>query len=300
MKKRTIKFTAFAALLSTALLVTGCGGDLKILGLEFSGVEPLTNGYHYEGWAIIDGEAISTGKFNVDASGNIVTTDGVEIPNGEFETDMDLSNATAIVISIEPSGDTDDIPSSTKFLAGDVIDDGADLTVGATQALGDDYTNAAGKYILATPTDGPGTNELSGVWFLDITSGLPEVGLTLPTLPEGWKYEGWAVINGEPVTTGTFTAVDMADDAAPYSGTQAGPDFPGEDFLQNAPSGLTFPTDLSGTTVVISVEPDPDDNAAPFAIKPLTADVPDPAMDHETYDMTNQSVTLPTGVVDLK
>lgn len=70
----------------------------------------------------------------------------------------------------------------------------------------------------------------------------PTAGLTLATLPAGWKYEGWAVINGTPVSTGTFTSASAADDSAPFSGATAGPPFPGEDFLQNAPSGLTFPT----------------------------------------------------------
>ena len=63
-------------------------------------------------------------------------------------------------------------------------------------------------------------------------------------LPAGWKYEGWAVINGIPVSTGTFTNISDFDEADPYSSTMPGPPFPGEDFLINAPAGLTFPTDI--------------------------------------------------------
>jgi hypothetical protein len=75
-----------------------------------------------------------------------------------------------------------------------------------------------------------------------------------------------------------------------------GPPFPGEDFLVNAPSGLTFPTDLSGTTQVISIEPDPDNSSAPFLLKPLVATVPSPAMDHVTYAMSsNVANSFPTG-----
>ena len=86
-----------------------------------------------------------------------------------------------------------------------------------------------------------------GVWFLDNSSGAPAVGLTLPTLPDGWIYEGWAVIDGVPVSTGTFSTVDAADNSATFSGSKAGPPFPGEDFLINAPGmWLTFPTDLKG------------------------------------------------------
>lgn len=301
MKRRRLTRLLLLAAITTAMVSLACpNGDLTTLALTFSGVEPLTNGYHYEGWAIIGGAAVSTGKFNVDAAGDLVTLDGDAIPGGEFQTDHNLTDATNIVISIEPDGDTDDIPASTKFLAGAVTDDAADLAVDAPQALDDDFSTASGKYILATPTDGAGTNELSGVWFLDLGTGSPEQGLMLPILPTGWKYEGWCVISGQPVTTGKFTDPDAADESAPYSGSQPGPDFPGEDFLENAPSGLTFPTDLSGSTVVISIEPDPDDNPDPFTLKPLVDGVPDPAQDHVTYDMDNQANMFPTGIAELK
>ena len=166
-------------------------------------------------------------------------------------------------------------------------------------ALGDDFTSATGTYILATPTDGnDDMNELSGVWFLD-PSG-PSAGLALPTLPNGWKYEGWAVMGNTAVSTGTFTSVSGNDESALFSGTTASaPMYPGEDFLMNAPSGLTFPTDLSGGTMVISVEPDPDNSLAPFLLKPLVGMVPNPAMDHVAYTMSNNATaTNPTGTAN--
>jgi hypothetical protein len=89
--------------------------------------------------------------------------------------------------------------------------------------------------------------------------------------------------------------LDEADDAAPYSGPSAGPAFPGEDFLFNAPAGLTFPTDLAGGTGVISIEPDPDNSTAPFTLKPLVGDIPANAVDHTPYDMTNNAASFPTG-----
>ena len=125
-------------------------------------------------------------------------------------------------------------------------------------------------------------------------------GLNLPELTPGWKYEGWVVLNGTPVSTGTFTSVDGADDNAatsPFKGTtNDGPPYPGEDFVQNAPSGLSFPTDLAGTTVVISIEPSPDNSTAPFLLKPLVAPVDAAAADHTPYSMNNNAVaTNPTG-----
>ena len=266
---------------------------------SLTGVAPLANGFHYEGWAIVDGSALSTGKFNVDDAGTIVDLNDVAIPNGEFEVGGDLSAATAIILTIEPDGGTDTTPAATHYIAGSVSASSASLTVGDASALGDDFSGASGDYILATPTDGADTNENSGIWFLSLATGSPAAGLTLPDLPSGWVYEGWAVIDGTPVTTGTFTKVDSVDLADPYSGTEAGPPFPGEDFLNNAPTGLTFPTDLAGATAVISIEPSPDDASTPFTLKPLVGSIPSDATDHVTYSMDNNSSGFPTGSVTI-
>jgi hypothetical protein len=297
-------FRTTAGLIGLALLAitVGCSDDdstspqmMTTLSLSFQGVDPLSNGYHYEGWAIIGGNPISTGKFNVNSAGQVVDLNDNVIPNGEFETGEDLSTASAIVITIEPDGDTDTNPSDTHYLAGDVAAAGASLSVTNSAALGDAFTSASGDYILATPTNGSDTNENSGIWFLDLSSGSPAEGLMLPDLPAGWEYEGWAVIDGVPVTTGKFTSTMAVDFSAPYSGAMEGPPFPGEDFLMNAPSGLVFPTDISGGTAVISVEPEPDDASSPFTLKPLAGMIPSNAVDHLTYSMDNNAMTFPSG-----
>ena len=183
------------------------------------------------------------------------------------------------------------------YLAGDFSGNTSNVSVSHPAALGNDFTSATGTYILATPTNGAMTNENSGIWFLDLSSGNPAQGLFLPTLPAGWKYEGWTVINGMPVTTGTFTSTTVVDDADPYSSTMPGPPFPGEDFLINAPSGLSFPTDIAGGTAVISIEPDPDNSPNPFTLKPLVGDIPMNATDHFNYDMSTNLSSFPTGTV---
>lgn len=258
--------------------------------LNISGLEDLGSNYTYENWLIVNGSPVSAGTFNVDASGNMSKTSfSVGLSN--------LNNATEYVLTIEPVPDSDPKPSDVHLLGGNFSGNTANLTVGHSKAIGNDFTSATGGYILATPTDGGmNTNEKSGVWWLDPSAG-PGASLSLPTLPAGWEYEGWAVIDGKPVTTGKFTSVSGADNSAPYSGTAAsGPPFPGEDFLMNAPDGLTFPTDLAGKTVVISVEPKPDNSAAPFLLKPLVGPVPAGAMDHTAYNMNNNaSATNPTG-----
>ncbi len=285
----------FTALIAVSLLgVAGCGEDMaepemQTLSLSFTGLDPLSNGYHYEGWAIIAGAAVSTGKFNVAMDGSLVTTSGSTIAGGAFDTGTDLEDATDIVITIEPNGDADAIPADTHVLAGSVSGSAATLAIDHGAALGDDFAGATGKYILATPTDGTTMDENSGIWFLSLESGGPMEGLDLPTLPAGWAYEGWVVMGGQPVTTGRFTATDMVDGSAPFSGGTAGPPFPGEDFLMNAPAGLTFPTDLAGATAVISIEPEPDDSSAPFTLKPLVGDIDPNATDHTTYTLPNNA-----------
>jgi hypothetical protein len=293
--------------IASALALFGCENDEpsqpttpQTLRLSFTGVEPLVNGFHYEGWAIINNAPVATGKFNVNANGALVTLSGAVISSGDFQTGKDLSGATAIVITIEPSGDNDALPADTHYLAGSVANVSATLTVGHAAALGNNFSTAAGKYVLATPTDGNNTNEKSGVWFLDLSSGSPAQGLTLPTLPAGWAYEGWAVASGKPVTTGRFTNPAAADLSAPFSGTQGAPPFPGEDFLTNAPAGFTFPTDLSGGMAVISIEPEPDDSAAPFTLKPLVASIPGNAADHTTYTMNSNVAAFPTGTATIQ
>ncbi len=295
--KRTFVLLAAAGTLSLAACDdTTIEPLMETLDLSFVGLEALAGGFHYEGWAIIDGAPVSTGKFNVDGSGALTTVAGTAIPGGSFETGIDLMSATAIVLTIEPSGDTDTMPSDTHVLAGPVSSGMASLSAGDGAALGNDFLSATGDYILATPTDGAMTNENSGIWFLSLASGSPAVGLSLPTLPAGWAYEGWVVIGGQPVTTGRFTAVDMVDDDDPFSSTMAGPPFPGEDFLVNAPTGLTFPTDIAGGTAVISIEPEPDDSAMPYTLKPLMGGIDAAAVDHVTYAVPNMAaMTFPTG-----
>ena len=260
-------------------------------GLHFdvSNFPTLANGVHYEGWAVIDGAPVSTGKFNV-VDGKTVSLDGDEIKG--FHIEEDLAAATTIIVTIEPEGDTDAIPSDTHFVAGDVDSDGkSELTIDHPAALGTDFSDATGQFILATPSNGNDTDELSGVWFLD-PSG-PSASLTLPTLPAGWTYEGWAVIDGTPVSTGTFLSAEGADSGEPFKGEGDTPPFPGEDFLRNAPDGLTFPTDLRELPIVISVEPSPDDAPTPLVLKPLVGKAPGNAADHVLYELGNNSDDLP-------
>lgn len=268
---------------------TNMTGELK---LNITNLASSAASEQYEGWIIVNGAPVSTGTFTVDA-------DGTPSKTSFIVAESNLSAATDFVLSIEPMPDNDPTPSAIKILGGSFSGNSASVSVAHGAALGNDFSNVAGKFIIATPTTVTMNDELSGLWFLDITSGSPMTSLVLPMLPAGWKYEGWAVIDGTPVTSGTFTMVDAMDNADPFSGSDAaGPPFPGEDYVANSPMGLTFPTDLSGATMVVSIEPDPDNSPSPFAFKPLVGTAPVNAMDHTTYDMmSNVSGSFPSGSV---
>lgn len=263
----------------------------KTLTLNIDNLADVGDDATYEGWIVVNGAPISTGTFDVDADGNLSqSTFTVAI--------ADLDAATDFVLSIEPVPDTDEAPSAIKIMGGSFSGSDAEVSTDHGAALGDDFSSSMGNYILATPTTIDMTDENSGLWFLHIGSGGPEVGLDLPTLPAGWKYEGWAVIDGSPISSGTFSAVDTEDDSALYSGSDDdGPPFPGEDYVANAPSGSSFPTDLAGGVAVISIEPFPDNDPAPFQLKPLVGMIDVSATDHTNYTMDNMTTGFPSGTV---
>ncbi|TMM31123.1 anti-sigma factor [Polaribacter aestuariivivens] len=265
------------------------------LTVNLDGLEELGPDFVYEGWLIVNGNPVSTGTFT-----------SVSFPQTYTVDINDLQNATKFVLSIEPAIDTDPAPAATKILAGDFS--GNTATVNSDNIVVDangtikTLDASWGKYILATPTDTDDTNEASGIWFLDNSNAPPAVaGLGLPTLAAGWQYEGWVVLNGTPISTGTFTSTTEADSNAitsPFKGTAGnGPAFPGEDYLIGAAAGVNFPTDLKGATVVISVEPNPDNSTAPFTLKPLAHIVPSNANVHSVLNMEAGPKAILTGTV---
>jgi len=286
----------YLAVMALGVLSVSCSDDddattqveTSELTLNLTGLDPLGDDFVYEGWVIVNGAPVSTGTFS----------DVDTFPKTFSVSSTQLASATAFVLSIEPTNDPDPAPAATKVLSGDFS--GSSASVNSNLVA--DFSTAAGAFILATPTDMDDTNEESGVWFLDNSSGIPVTGLNLPELSDGWKYEGWALINGTPISTGTFTDASMADDNAatsPFKGDAGnGPGYPGEDFLLNAPAGFTFPTDLRGTTIVVSVEPSPDNSTAPFVLKPLLKDVATDAALRTSITMGAGPVQSLTGTVN--
>ncbi len=289
----------FFTIIAIGIFATSCSNDddniptTASLSLNLDGLDALGDDYVYEGWIIVDGAPVSTGTFS-----------SVTFPQSFTVDATQLENATRFVLSIEPVGETGTAaatPADTKILVGDFLGDNAAVS---TAIIGD-FSASWGKAFLRTPTDEvPGTgnngNDQNGIWFgTPQAAGPPTIGLGLPELPAGWKYEGWVVVDGVgPLTTGTFTSFTTVDDSNQFSGTEnnAGPPVPGEDFFNNAPAGFTFPLDVRGRMTVITVEPDPDNSPAPFTMKPLGALVGQETAP-VTHDLIYSSDSFPTGTV---
>ncbi len=266
------------------LVMSSCGNrsnKTANLEFEFSGLENLGEGFTYQGWLVVNGEPVTTGNFNVDDNGNL--------SQSSFEVNaQDLEEASSFVVTIEPFPDNNPMPSATHILAGDFYEDRADLSIDHNAALGIDLTTAMGKFILATLSDGNENEyEDSGVWFIDNSLAFPVQGLDLPELPDGWIYEGWASINQTCISTGKFRFANESDEKNTYSNTVNSPPFPGEDFLTNSPDGFNFPVSLKDKTVLITVEPYPDNSSEPFAIQPLSKIISANQEVHSVVEMDN-------------
>lgn len=284
--------TLVAALCALALGCSdgGSGDDsTRALNLGFTGLEPLGADMVYEGWIIVDGAPVSTGRFSVDEDGN-PDSNGAEIDAAMVDA------AAAFVLTIEPAVGDDPGPSDIHILAGDLNGGVATLTVDHPAALATDFTAAAGQFILETPSSAAEDDSTQGIWWL-VPGDTFEPGLALPALPAGWAYEGWVVGPDGPVSTGRFTDPSGADSdlAGPAGGPDGdGPPFPGQDFIDPA-------VDLVGHAAVISVEPQPDNSPAPFTLKPLvTMSISDVAPPATQSMQNNAAATNPAGTASFE
>ena len=291
---RLLSLLLLAALPGLAFAQTGP----STLTLHFSMLPTLDEAAagHYEGWAIVGGSPISTGKFNVNMDGTPVALGGGAVID-EFDAGVDITAATDIKITLEPPGDSDDIPSGLVVVAGAVSGLTADLTAAIPNL--DMLTNmTTGAFFLATPSDNPDNpdNNNQGIWYLTMPG--PEPGFqNLPDIGPNWNYEGWVVdVSGAPMpyTTGKFSMASGADsDEAGCMG--GGPPFPGQDFV-DFQCGPTLNLDSGDFVTVLTIEPVPDNSAMPFLFKPLAGPIPTDGVGMNAIPMTNQVAdTFPTG-----
>ena len=308
------KFLKASIPAAIAMSLVACGGgssnnnddNTVSMRLSSTNLEALGDNFDYEGWIIVDGSAVSTGKFDI--------VDGATVP-ASFDLDLTQANAAStFVLTIEPEENDPAGPADTHILAGPITDGVANIVTDHPGAFNTDFEESEGTFIVATPTNGNAT-PTRGIWYLTppVGDAGPTPSLRLPVLPAGWLYEGWVAGPDGPVSTGTFTSGDAddsiaagiiadvtgsdSDSAGPAAGRDAdgnlnaGPPFPGQDFVDPA-------LDLVGLNSVISVEPFPDNSTAPFVMKPLIGPILGPG---ENNVLGNEAAaTLPSATVTIE
>ncbi|MDG2193261.1 MAG: anti-sigma factor [Polaribacter sp.] len=251
----------------------------KTIEQSFQNLPDLGDNYIYEGWLIAGENKISTGRFTHSEGANYTS----ELINKEL-----IAAATVYVLTIEPKTETASdlaIPSGWIFSKGNFTNNSATPSTDTALYIGSsNLETATGNFFLKAPSvDAIGT-DANGIWFINALP--PSAGgfTNLPTLADGWIYEGWVVVPNSsgtptPISTGRFSNPNAADvsffgaaNNNEFKGPNGVPPFPGEDFIQDPSSRypmVTFPIDLQNATVVISIEPTMNDAAAPFGLKPF-------------------------------
>lgn len=296
--------------------LAGCGDDdpeiasiegNSLVTLSVSGLQKIVGGLNYQAWLVVGSGSDYGGYplllFNIDDQGRMVDPAADTLLSGPYQVDVAADAVLGIAISLEI---TDVLVLSSSFtfiLGGEMIDGTANLTAEDWIAFNRDLSDAGGQFVLFSPTDEDQTNELSGIWFLDPTQGPFRQGLNLPEAPKGWNYEGWIEVEGHTLSMGKFLFPNLPDSTATFSGPVEGPSFPGEDFLLDPPEGLTFPLDLSGGTVFVTVEPEAEWDAfpdRPFYLRLLEGTVPDNPVALVLYGMNSLVSQLPTGTATVQ
>lgn len=275
----TMRLTALLTILALCVLA-GCS-DEDVQEVVFSQASFSMSGFDslhtelYEAWVVNDGQYTSLGKFNLRFTGSLVDTLGVGI--SEFSSPVPITNSSRLALTIEPHPDPMTTHSAIEVLTGKVSGE----SVGMGFEV--DYSARTGTFMLVSPSDGggltgvdsaDGTSPFGGLWFIGKSWNSPEPGLNLESLaPDGWKYEGWYM---HPtvgfISMGRFTDPVKTDESENYFDSALVDlvnlwHFPGEDFMINAPAGLTFPIDLvapDGAMTFVTLEPEPDNSPEPF------------------------------------
>lgn len=284
-------------------ILVGCGDDdptiqeppdgsskIVLSLLNFVAPDPS----HYALWVTGSSTTTLVYRFTVQ-DGAPVGLDG-----GSLSTSVQgssIGNGSVLMVSLE-SDTASTSPSQHVLVAGEVIDGEAELIMGHSAAFGVDLTGTTGALLLDTPTTSDPHDCENGIWWTDGTGG---AALEIPTLPSKWKYEGWVVdrTNGEGYSTGRFTSPTGldSDSAGSTASTEAAPyDFPGQDFVTATPSVPVLDLDngLYGTS--ITIEPEPDNSSAPFALTILERNVATATM---IFDVENLPPLLTGGYYEV-
>jgi hypothetical protein len=237
------------------LCCAGCGlfdaeQETRPAFLSAHNLESLGPDHDYVAWLVVDGEPVSLGQVELEDEDEVRVEIGVE----------DAERATEFFVTIEEEGE--DGPSDSVIAAGDFDPfSGSTASSSDEDAFGTDLGLATAAFVLDTPSTAPTEDYAFGIWWHDPSGAVD--ALRVPELDEGWVYEGWVTVNGVRTSTGRFSGPGAdSDGAGPGAGSGAGYDAPGQDFVMPA-------TSLVGSTIEITVEPEPDNSPDPFFIEPF-------------------------------
>lgn len=295
--------------------------------LSLSGLKPIdknTTGT-YELWGSIESSADhdenafrSMGRFIVTPSGEITDTNG-----GSYSPNLgkitNINNVSDVIVTIQPPGYFDTIPSNIKVIGGPKQIQGGELVFALSMSYSDVlppsslFSSSAASALLASPSTGIASFDYKrGLWFAaDTNASTP--GITLPALADTteWTYQAWVISDSNPAYVYNIGRFDRPSAQDNNQQCQQNPPqmtwlLPGHDWiLTNCPGGsLPDITDLtSGYTVFITLEPRYEQGSellTPFYIKLFTAPVSSGPFG-TVFSLQNVSASnLPSGELRLK
>lgn len=260
-------------------------------------------------------EELSLGRFYWDNYRYEFYKTNGRLRDNVFETDgRNVYDFNAIMITIEPLDD--DGVRANNGLIYDDVEFGQPIHgefnffgMASPEVVMDLEDPMTADYVLRTYSDdgNPTTNMASGLWFHAIvpTEGgqvwTPTLNIPAFTHKANFTYEGWVNIPSvfpRPLSTGKFKKPYFADMSNPYVGTLPFRNVPGEDFLNNPPSGFEdlFPLQLLGVgEAYITIEPYPDPYPLdPFPLRIFQHSLPvDSSSMDNTFEMTSLYDFLP-------
>lgn len=295
---------AGSIVLLAAMLLPACGdppvvpsplpralGDVRGVVATFERLVTLPQEVGIYGLWISSTDAIGfLGTFNINESGQTVDRDGNLIPR--FTTyDVNLAKALSVIVTIELFNSNPETPSGNVIMQGPFSEGVAQLS----SPIPNQIQSATGSYRVQTPTDGPDSNEASGIWAID-SEGNPT--LDIPEATAGYVYEQFIYIEGREVLMGQFNVANELDTLNAYvDDLFPPPEVPGDDFLRNDPAGLDFPTNLGGSRLIITLEPRVLDHIQPSQLVVFEAFLPLGLVGGETITLINRTADFPTGTV---
>jgi hypothetical protein len=324
MKKFSVLVMILFAVIFYSCGESGTTAPQNSASLSLTRLEPIDKNIlgTYELWGSVEtsfdhGENAyrSMGRFAVNSSGAITDTSGNPFsPNlGRIGNINDVSD---IIITIQPPGYSDTIPSNIKILGGAKQQSGSSLVFDLSMSYIDilpvssQFTAATGSYILASPTKGTASSDYRrGIWFTKDTLG-STAGLSLPNLPDTteWTYQAWVVDNSNSLyiyNIGRFDSPHARDNNQQCE--QLGGlvwNVPGHDWLQfNCPGIIPDVTNLENNySVIVTLEPRYEQGQAlglPFYIKLFSGNIAAVSFGSMQSLSNGFSSTVPSGQVRL-